>query len=116
MLGGLLADRRLRVYADGRIEGVATLEPDVQRAPRRPSEPSDSVVAGGALRNGRDGEGARDAVSDAGLRSPAWAGGRASGDRRRQRVLSRGRWRRTRCVSSRRQLLGREHDLSLIHI
>jgi hypothetical protein len=47
-LGGLLGDRRLRVYRDGRIEGSATLAPEQLRAPRRTPEPSDRVVAGGA--------------------------------------------------------------------
>ncbi|MDH3213837.1 MAG: hypothetical protein OEM05_15255 [Myxococcales bacterium] len=46
-LGGLFGEQRLRVYGDGRIEGDATLSPETLRAPRRTSEPSDSVVAGG---------------------------------------------------------------------
>jgi hypothetical protein len=46
-LGGLLGDQRLRVYQDGRIEGAAILAPEMLRAPRRTSEPADSVVAGG---------------------------------------------------------------------
>ena len=45
-LGGLLGDRRLRVYRDGRIEGFATLTPEMLPAPRRTSKPADSVVAG----------------------------------------------------------------------
>ena len=46
-LGSLLGDSRLRVYADGRIEGLATLNPETVAAPRRTSEPRQSVVAGG---------------------------------------------------------------------
>ncbi len=46
-LGGLLGESRLRVYADGRIEGAASLTPEMLAAPRRTSEPRDSVVAGG---------------------------------------------------------------------
>ena len=45
-LGALLGDRRLRVYEDGRIEGVAVLEPEMLADPRRTSEPRVSVVAG----------------------------------------------------------------------
>ena len=45
-LGALLGDRRLRVYEDGRIEGVAVLEPDMLAAPKRTSEPRVRVVAG----------------------------------------------------------------------
>ena len=45
-LGALLGDRRLRVCEDGRIEGVAVLEPEMLAAPRRTPEPRDSVVAG----------------------------------------------------------------------
>ena len=45
-LGGLLGEDRLRVYADGRIEGTATLRPGTLSAPRRTSGPIDSVVAG----------------------------------------------------------------------
>jgi hypothetical protein len=45
-LGALLGDRRLRIYRDGRIEGGATLSPEILRAPRETSEPSDRVVAG----------------------------------------------------------------------
>jgi hypothetical protein len=45
-LGVLLGDRRLRVCEDGRIEGVAVLEPEMLAAPRRTPEPRDSVVAG----------------------------------------------------------------------
>jgi hypothetical protein len=48
-LGGLLDDQRLRVYRDGRIEGSAILAPEALRAPRTPSEPADSVVAGGGF-------------------------------------------------------------------
>ena len=46
-LGALLGDRRLRVCEDGRIEGVAVLEPEMLAAPRRTPEPRVSVVAGG---------------------------------------------------------------------
>jgi hypothetical protein len=46
-LGSLLGESRLRVYADGRIEGLATLEPETIAAPRRTPEPRQSVVAGG---------------------------------------------------------------------
>ena len=46
VLGGLLGDRRLRIYRDGRIEGEATLAPEKLRAPRRTSKPSDRGVAG----------------------------------------------------------------------
>jgi hypothetical protein len=49
-LGGLLGNQRLRVYKDGRIEGSATLSPEMITAPRRTSEPRARVVAGGALR------------------------------------------------------------------
>ena len=45
-LGGLLGEDRLRVYQDGRIEGAAILSPEMLAAPRRTSEPRDSVVAG----------------------------------------------------------------------
>ena len=45
-LGALLGNRRLRVYEDGRIEGVAVLEPEMLAAPKRTSEPRVSVVAG----------------------------------------------------------------------
>ncbi len=45
-LGGLLGDQRLRVYRDGRIEGVATLRPEMLWAPKRTPGPTDSVVAG----------------------------------------------------------------------
>jgi hypothetical protein len=46
-LGGLLGDRRLRVYQDGRIEGALSLGPETTLpAPRRTQEPADSVVAG----------------------------------------------------------------------
>jgi site-specific DNA recombinase len=48
-LGALLGDRRLRVYEDGRIEGVAVLEPEMLAAPKRTSEPRVSVVAGGGF-------------------------------------------------------------------
>ncbi len=48
-LGALLGDRRLRVCEDGRIEGVAVLEPEMLAAPRRTPEPRVSVVAGGRL-------------------------------------------------------------------
>ena len=47
VLGALLGDRRLRVYRDGRIEGVLTLEPETKLpAPRSAQEPADSGVAG----------------------------------------------------------------------
>ena len=45
-LGGLLGGERLRVYADGRIEGFAHLTPEMVAAPRRTPEPRQSVVAG----------------------------------------------------------------------
>ena len=49
-LGALLGDRRIRVYQDGRIEGVLALEPEMNLpAPRRAQEPAVSVVAGGEL-------------------------------------------------------------------
>ena len=46
-LGSLLGDSRLRVHADGRIDGLATPDPETVAAPRRASEPRPSVVAGG---------------------------------------------------------------------
>ena len=45
-LGAVLDGKRLRVYADGRIEGSATLAPETLAAPRRPQGRRDSVVAG----------------------------------------------------------------------
>ncbi len=45
-LGGLFGDKRLRVYPDGRIEGTATLSPEMLHAPKRTPERADSVVAG----------------------------------------------------------------------
>ena len=45
-LGALLGDERLRVYADGRIEGTATLAPGMLSAPRRTPERRAAVVAG----------------------------------------------------------------------
>jgi len=45
-LGALLRERRLRVYSDGRVEGIATLGPETLAAPRKASERQDSVVAG----------------------------------------------------------------------
>jgi len=45
-LGGLLGDQRLRVYRDGRIEGVLTLRPEMLHAPKRTLGRADSVVAG----------------------------------------------------------------------
>ena len=51
-LGALLGDRRLRVCEDGRIEGVAVLEPEMLAAPRRTPEPRDSVVAGARFNRG----------------------------------------------------------------
>jgi len=46
-LGGLLGDERLRVYRDGRIEGVAVLRPETLAAPgRTPTGRRDRVVAG----------------------------------------------------------------------
>jgi hypothetical protein len=44
--GGLLANERLRIYQDGRIEGAATRSPETLQAPGRTLEPADSVVAG----------------------------------------------------------------------
>ncbi len=46
-LGALLGETRLRVYADGRIEGVATLAPETLAPPKRTPEARDWVVAGG---------------------------------------------------------------------
>jgi hypothetical protein len=37
-LGGLFGDKRLRVYPDGRIEGIATLSPKMLHAPKRTPE------------------------------------------------------------------------------
>lgn len=34
-LGGLLGENRVRVYADGRIEGLATLSAELLAAPER---------------------------------------------------------------------------------
>jgi len=46
-LGALLGDRRIRVYRDGRLEGLATLEPETELpAERVSSRPGASVVAG----------------------------------------------------------------------
>jgi hypothetical protein len=47
-LGPLLGGRRTRVYRDGRIDGVLTLDPETKLpAPgARAQEPADSVVAG----------------------------------------------------------------------
>ncbi len=45
-LGALLGEDRLRIYRDGRIEGTATLRPEMLWAPREASEPIDPVVAG----------------------------------------------------------------------
>jgi hypothetical protein len=45
-LGGLLGNPRLRVYRNARIEGAATLSPEMFAAPRRTSEPRVRVVAG----------------------------------------------------------------------
>ncbi len=46
-LGALLDGKRLRIYSDGRIEGVATLAPEKLRPPKRKApEGADSVVAG----------------------------------------------------------------------
>ena len=47
-LGGLLGEDRLRIYADGRIEGTATLAPEALHPPkRRASGGADRDVAGG---------------------------------------------------------------------
>ena len=45
-LGALLGEDRLRIYADGRIEGTATLRPETLWAPRTASGPIAPVVAG----------------------------------------------------------------------
>ncbi len=45
-LGALLGETRLRVYADGRIEGLATLAPETLAPPKRTPEARDWVVAG----------------------------------------------------------------------
>jgi hypothetical protein len=46
-LGALLGEDRLRIYADGRIEGAAMLEPEMKLpAPSGSSKPGDTVVAG----------------------------------------------------------------------
>jgi hypothetical protein len=45
-LGGLLGDQRLKIYRDGRSEGVATLSPETLHAPGRTLRRADSVVAG----------------------------------------------------------------------
>jgi len=47
-LGGLIGDDRLRIYADGRIEGAVTLAPEALHPPKRAaSGGADRVVAGG---------------------------------------------------------------------
>ena len=45
-LGALLGETRLRVYADGRIEGVATLAPETLAPPKRTPRALDRDVAG----------------------------------------------------------------------
>ena len=45
-LGSLLDGERIRVYADGRMEGLARLAAETNPAPRRTSGPGVSVVAG----------------------------------------------------------------------
>ena len=45
-LGALLGDERLRIHADGRIEGTATLAPELFAAPGKAQGRRDSVVAG----------------------------------------------------------------------
>ena len=45
-LGELFGEQRIRVCSDERIEGSAALSPETLAAPRRTSEPQDSVVAG----------------------------------------------------------------------
>ena len=46
----LLGDRRIRVYRDGRIEGLATLAPETLTAPRRSPGAASLGGSGGALR------------------------------------------------------------------
>lgn len=46
-LGSLLDGERIRVYADGRMEGLASISAGNDPAPRRSSGPGVSVVAGG---------------------------------------------------------------------
>jgi len=48
-LGGLLAESRLRVYADGRIEGLATLSPETLAAPEVTPEAARPGGSGGLL-------------------------------------------------------------------
>ena len=46
-LGALLGGRRIRVYRDGRIEGMLALDPEMKLpAPRSAQEPADGMVAG----------------------------------------------------------------------
>jgi len=49
-LGSLLGDSRLRVYADGRIEGLATLDPRNSRGPEVSLRAATVGGSGGALR------------------------------------------------------------------
>ena len=51
-LGTLLGDRRIRVFRDGRIEGVATLTPETPAAPRRSPGAASLGGSGGALHAG----------------------------------------------------------------
>jgi hypothetical protein len=51
-LGTLLGDRRIRVYQDGRIEGLATLAPETPAAPRRSPGAASLGGSGGPLHAG----------------------------------------------------------------
>jgi hypothetical protein len=51
-LGGLLGENRVRVYADGRIEGLAKLSPETLAAPRVAPGAASLGGSGGALRPG----------------------------------------------------------------
>lgn len=48
-LGTLLGDRRIRVYRDGRIEGLATLAPETLTAPRRSPGAASLGGSGGGI-------------------------------------------------------------------
>ena len=49
-LGALLAEGRLRVYRDGRIEGLAVLAPETPAAPKRSLGAASLGGSGGLLR------------------------------------------------------------------
>ncbi len=48
--GAWLGEKRLRVYADGRIEGVATPTPENTRAPEANTEGASPGRSGGGIR------------------------------------------------------------------